>query len=152
MAAVAVVLVGLAGVHDQLAIRQNVAHNLWAYPEQPPNGTAVDYQAAARIVEERARPGDVIAYQVSDQNHYQVDTSLNYYLQGQKDKPAPVFQAQTQIQAEVTAAGPVRRPVGLHLGHAADLGRLRHAPGGRPVLRASRQRGGAAPDPRLLHA
>jgi len=100
VAAIAIVVVGLAGVHDQLAIRNNVAHNLWAYPSQPPNGTAVDYKAAARIVEERAKPGDVIAYQLSDQNHYQVDTSLNYYLQGMKDKPAPVFQAQSQIESE----------------------------------------------------
>jgi mannosyltransferase len=100
VAAIAVVLVGLAGVHDQLAIRHNLAHNLWAYPSQPPNGTAVDYQAAARIVEERAKPGDVIAYQLSDLNHYQVDTSLNYYLKGMKDRPAPVFQAQSQIESE----------------------------------------------------
>jgi mannosyltransferase len=100
VAAIAIVVVGLAGIHDQLAIRQNIAHNLWAYPEQPPNGTAVDYKTAARIVEERAKPGDVIAYQVSDLNHYQVDTSLNYYLRGMKHRPAPVFQAQSQIEAE----------------------------------------------------
>jgi mannosyltransferase len=100
VAAGLVVVVGLAGIHDQLAIRQNVAHNLWAYPEQPPNGTAVDYKAAARVIEKRAKPGDVIAYQVSDQNHYQVDTSLKYYLKGMKDKPAPVFQAQTQIESQ----------------------------------------------------
>jgi mannosyltransferase len=100
VAAVAIVLLGLAGAHDQLTIRHNVAHNLWAYPEQPSNGTAVDYKAAARMIEARAKPGDVIAYQVSDQNHYQVDTSLRYYLQGMKDSPAPAFQAQTQIQSE----------------------------------------------------
>ena len=99
VAAIAIVVVGLAGAHDQLAIRRNVAHNLWAYPEQPANGTAVDYRAAARIVEERARPGDVIAYQLSDLNHYQVDTSLDYYLKGMKDRPVPVFQAQSQIQS-----------------------------------------------------
>ena len=99
VAAIAVVLVGLAGLHDQLAIRQDVAHNLWAYPSQPANGAPVDYRAAARIIEERAKPGDVIAYQVSDLNHYQVDTSLNYYLRGMKDRPAPVFQAQNQVQA-----------------------------------------------------
>jgi mannosyltransferase len=98
-AAVLVALVGLAGLHDQLAIRQNEAHNLWAYPEMPVNGQPADYQAAAAVIAAHARPGDGIAYQVSDLNHYQVDTSLNYYLRGKKNVPAPVFQAQTQVAA-----------------------------------------------------
>ena len=96
-AAVLVVLVGLVGVHDQIAVRDNEAHNLWAYPTLPSNGTPVDYQAAARVLQARLRPGDKIAYQVSDENHYQVDTSVAYYL-GQS-RPETVFQAFTQVSA-----------------------------------------------------
>ena len=98
LAAVLVAVVGLAGIHDQLALRQNEAHNLWAYPEMPSNGQPVDYQAAAAVLEANQRPGDTIAYEVDDQNHYQVDTSIAYYLQG-KPVPAPVFQTQTPVQA-----------------------------------------------------
>jgi mannosyltransferase len=98
LAAVLVAVVGLVGIHDQLALRQNEAHNLWAYPEMPSNGQPVDYQAAAAVLEANARPGDVIAYEVDDSNHYQVDTSVAYYLRG-KHVPPPVFQAQSQVQA-----------------------------------------------------
>jgi mannosyltransferase len=96
VAAVLVVLVGLVGLHDQLQLRTNEAHNLWAYPVMPSNGQPVDYQAAAAVISAHARPGDGIVYQVSDANHYQVDTSVAYYL---RDKaPMSVFQAQTQVQ------------------------------------------------------
>ncbi len=98
LAAVLVALVGIAGVHDQLTLRQNEAHNLWAYPEMPANGQPVDYQAAAAVLEANQRPGDTIAYEVDDQNHYQVDTSIAYHLQG-KPVPAPLFQTQTPVQA-----------------------------------------------------
>ena len=98
LAAVLVAVAGLAGIHDQLAVRQNEAHNLWAYPEMPSNGQPVDYQAAAAVLEANQRPGDLIAYEVDDSNHYQVDTSVAYYLRG-KPMPAPVFQTQTQVQA-----------------------------------------------------
>ena len=98
LAAVLVAAVGLVGIHDQLAVRQNEAHNLWAYPEMPSNGQPVDYQAAAAVLEANQRPGDVIAYEVDDSNHYQVDTSIAYYLRG-KTVPPPVFQTQDQVQA-----------------------------------------------------
>jgi mannosyltransferase len=98
LAAVLVAVVGLAGIHDQLALRQDEAHNLWAYPTMPSNGQPVDYQAAAAVLEANQRPGDVIAYQVSDSNHYQVDTSVAYYLRG-KPTLAPVFQSQSQVQS-----------------------------------------------------
>ena len=98
LAAALVAVVGLAGIHDQLAGRQNEAHNLWAYPEMPPNGQPVDYQAAAAVLKANWRPGDVAAYEVDDSNHYQVDTSIAYYLRG-KPVPPTVFQAQTQVQA-----------------------------------------------------
>ena len=65
LAAVLVAVVGLVGIHDQLALRQNEAHNLWAYPEMPSNGQPVDYQAAAAVLEANQRPGDVIAYEVA---------------------------------------------------------------------------------------
>jgi mannosyltransferase len=97
VAVVLVAIVGLVGVHDQLAIRQNEAHNLWAYPEMPSNGTPVDYKAAAAVIAANERPGDGIVYQVSDENHYQVDSAMEYYL-GDK-LPTPLFQAQTQVQA-----------------------------------------------------
>jgi mannosyltransferase len=96
LAAVLVIAVGLIGLHDQLAIRQNEAHNLWAYPEMPSNGEPVDYQAAAAVIAANERPGDRIAYQTSDLNHYQVDTSVAYYL-GDK-VPPPVFQAYSQVE------------------------------------------------------
>ena len=96
VAAVLVAVVGLAGIHDQLAIRQNEAHNLWAYPEMPSNGTPVDYKAAAAVIAANERPGDAIAFQTSDENHYQVDTAMTYYLRGKL--PRPIFQAQTQVQ------------------------------------------------------
>jgi mannosyltransferase len=95
--AVLVAVVGALGVHDQLAIRQNEAHNRWAYPEMPSNGQPVDYQAAAAVIAANERPGDGIVYQVSDKNHYQVDTSLTYYLHSKL--PTPIFQSQTQVQA-----------------------------------------------------
>jgi mannosyltransferase len=98
LAAVLVAAVGLVGLHDQLALRQDQAHNLWAYPEMPSNGQPVDYQAAAAVLEANARPGDFIAYEVDDQNHYQVNTSVEYYLRG-KRVPPPIFQTQTQTQA-----------------------------------------------------
>lgn len=97
VAAVLVAVVGLLGIHDQLSVRDNQAHNLWAYPEMPSNGQPVDYQAAAAVIAANARPGDGIVYQVSDENHYQVDTAMNYYLRGKL--PMPVFQAQTQVQS-----------------------------------------------------
>jgi mannosyltransferase len=97
VAAVLVAVVGLLGVHDQQAIRQNEAHNLWAYPEMPSNGQPADYRAAAAVIAANERPGDRIAYQTSDQNHYQVDTAMAYYLRGKL--PMAVFQAATQVQA-----------------------------------------------------
>jgi len=98
VAGVLVAVVGLVGLHDQLALRQSEAHNLWSYPEMPSNGQPVDYQAAAAVIAANARPGDRIAYQVSDSNHYQVDTSIAYYLRG-KPIPPPVFQAETQVES-----------------------------------------------------
>jgi mannosyltransferase len=97
VAALAVVVVGLVGIHDQIAVRQNEAHNLWAYPEMPNNGTPVDYKAAAAVVAANERPGDRMAYETGDENHYQVDTAMAYYL-GSKLPPS-VFQAETQVQS-----------------------------------------------------
>lgn len=98
MAAVLIALVGLAGLHDQLNVRSYEAHNLWAYPEMPSNGLPADYKGAAAIVAANERPGDGIVFQTSDVNHYQVNTAMEYYLRGSK-LPAPVFQAQTEVQA-----------------------------------------------------
>ena len=150
MAAVLVALVGLVGIHDQLAIRQNEAHNLWAYPEMPSNGTPVDYKAAAAVIAANERPGDAIAFQTSDENHYQVDTAMEYYL-GSK-LPTPVFQAQTQVQANSLQPIECVDPSRLHNGDAAYLGGLRRPPGPGPVLGAAMVGRGLAPDPRLPDA
>src|SRR5450756_645339 len=112
-----VVAVGLLGVHDQRAIRQPQAHNRWAYPLAEANGEPVDYQGAAEVIAAHERRGDGIVYQVSDHNHYQVDTSVAYYLRV-KAKSTPVFQAKTQAQAgtlqPVECDGPARCLAGTH--------------------------------------
>jgi len=93
-----IVVVGLLGVHDQWAIRQAGAHNQWSYPVAMSNAQPVDYTAAAAVIAANQRPGDGIVFQVADHNHYQVDSSVAYYLRG-KPQPKPVFQAKTQAQA-----------------------------------------------------
>jgi mannosyltransferase len=93
-----VVTTGLLGVRDQQAIRQPEAHNRWAYPLAEANGEPVDYRGAAQVIAAHEQPSDGIAFQVSDQNHYQVDTSVAYYLRG-KPMPKPVFQARSQAQS-----------------------------------------------------
>jgi mannosyltransferase len=99
-----VVIVAAAGVQSQLGIRQPLAHNLWAYPVTMVNGEPVDYQGAAAVIAANQLPGDVIAYQVSDGNHYQVDTAIAYYLRG-KPMPETVFQAQTPTQEDSLQPG-----------------------------------------------
>jgi mannosyltransferase len=94
--AVLVAVVALVGVHDQLNVRSNESHNLWAYPEQPTNGTPTDYQAAAAVIAANEKPGDAIAFQDNDQNHYQVNTAMEYYLRGKL--PTVVFQSLTEEQ------------------------------------------------------
>jgi mannosyltransferase len=98
VAAGLVVAVGLIGVHDQQAIRQPEAHNRWAYPLAEPNGTPVDYRAAAQVIAAHEQPADGIVFQVSDDNHYQVDTGVAYYLRG-KPMPKPVLQGSSPAQA-----------------------------------------------------
>ena len=58
----------------------------------------MDYRGAAQVIAAHEQPSDGIAFQVSDQNHYQVDTSVPYYLRG-KPMPKPVFQARSQAQS-----------------------------------------------------
>ena len=99
VAAGLVMVVASFGVHDQLAIRKPLAHNLWAFPVTMANGEPVDYRAAAAVIAANQRAGDVIAYQVKDDNHYQVDTSVAYYLRG-KPIPETVLQAATPVQAD----------------------------------------------------
>ena len=104
-----VLAVGLLGIHDQWAIRQYQAHDAWAYPRMVPNGQTVDYPAAAAVIAANQRPGDGIVFQVNDHNHYQVDSSVAYYLRG-KPQPKPVFQAKTQAQAARLQPGLCARP------------------------------------------
>ena len=123
VAAVLVAVVGLLGIHDQLAIRQNEAHNLWAYPEMPSNGHAGDYQAAAAVIAANERPGDGIVYQTGDLNHYQVDTAMAYYLRGKL--PTAGLPGADAGPGQLAAADRMPRPGALHNGHAAALGGLR---------------------------
>jgi mannosyltransferase len=94
-----VVVVAGVSVHDQLEVRKSLAHNLWAFPVVMANGEPVDYQAAAAVIEANQQPGDGIAYQISDANHYEVDAAIAYYLRG-KPIPKTVFQAETPTQAD----------------------------------------------------
>jgi len=99
VAAGLVVIVAAFGIHDQWEIRNPEAHNLWAFPVTMRNGEPVDYRAAAAVIAAQQRHGDGIIYQVSDANHYQVDTAIAYYLRG-RPVPETVFQAQTPTQAD----------------------------------------------------
>jgi mannosyltransferase len=99
VAAGLLVVIAAFGVHDQWQIRTPEAHNLWAFPVMMANGEPVDYRAAAAVIAADQRHGDGIIYQVSDANHYQVDTAIAYYLRGQP-MPKAVFQAETPIQAD----------------------------------------------------
>jgi mannosyltransferase len=99
VAAALVVVVAALGVHDQLDIRKPLAHNAWAFPVTMANGEPVDYRAAAAVIAANQRPGDGIVYQVDDQNHYEVDAAIGYYLRG-KSIPKAVFQAETPAQAD----------------------------------------------------
>ena len=94
-----VVVVAALGAHDQLDIRKPLAHNAWAFPVTMANGEPVDYRAAAAVIAANQRPGDGIVYQVDDQNHYEVDAAVGYYLRG-KPMPKAVFQAETPAQAD----------------------------------------------------
>jgi len=94
-----VVAVAALGAHDQLDIRKPLAHNLWAFPVTMANGEPVDYRAAAAVIAANQRPGDGIAYQVDDQNHYEADAAIGYYLRG-RPLPKTVFQAETPAQAD----------------------------------------------------
>jgi mannosyltransferase len=109
VAAVLVVVVGLVGLHDQFGVRANEAHNLWAYPEQPSNGTPADYQGAAAVVAANEEPGDWIAFQTSDDNHYQVNTAMEYYLRGKL--PQVAFQAADEVQANSLQPTSCKDPV-----------------------------------------
>jgi mannosyltransferase len=99
VAAALLVAVAALGVHDQREIRTPLAHNLWAFPVTMANGEPVDYRAAAAVIAANQRPGDGIVYQVDDQNHYEVDAAIGYYLRG-RPTPTAVFQAETPARAD----------------------------------------------------
>ena len=99
VAAALVVAVAALGAHDQLDVRKPLAHNAWAFPVTMANGEPVDYRAAVAVIAADQRPGDGIVYQVDDQNHYEVDAAVGYYLRG-KPIPKAVFQAETPAQAD----------------------------------------------------
>lgn len=116
VAAVLVAVVGLLGIGDQRAIRTVEAHNVWAYPLVPPNGVPIDYTGAAGVIAADERPGDGIVYQVSDENRYEIDMAIAYYLRG-KPAPRPVFQVGTPVRADslkpVETADPRRALAGF---------------------------------------
>jgi mannosyltransferase len=100
--AILVAVIGLAGRGAQREIRTLEAHNIWAYPLRPPNGVPIDYTAAVGVIAAGERPGDGIVYQVNDENRYEVDTAVAYYLRG-KPTPRPVFQAESPARADSLA-------------------------------------------------
>jgi mannosyltransferase len=97
LAIVPAAAVGLLGLHDHQVIRQPEAHNWWMYPARVGSGPA-DYQGAAEVISANERPGDGIVFQIGDQNHWQVDTGIAYYL-ADGAVPTAVFQLQTPAQA-----------------------------------------------------
>lgn len=115
VAAVLVAVAGLLGIGDQRAIRAVEAHNVWAYPLVPPNGVPIDYIGAAGVIAANERPGDGIVYQVSDENRYEIDMAVAYYLRG-KPAPRPVFQVEAPVRADslkpVETADPERALTG----------------------------------------
>jgi mannosyltransferase len=107
VAAILVAVVGVLGIGDQRAIRTAEAHSVWAYPLVPANGVPIDYTGAVGVLAARQQPGDGIVYQVNDQNRYEIDMAVAYYLRG-KPVPRPVFQTKTPVQAN--SLEPVESP------------------------------------------
>ncbi len=98
LAAVLVAVVGLLGIHDQLAIRQNEAHNLWAYPEMRverhagrlPGGRG--RHRGERAARRRHRLPGRRPEPLPGRHQHRL-------LPARQAAPAPVFQAQSQVQA-----------------------------------------------------
>ncbi len=136
LAAVLVAVVGLLGLHDQLADPPERGAQPVGLPgDARRTAQPVDYQAAAAVIKANARPGDAIAYEVGDENHYQVDTSIAYYLRG--SAPAPVFQAQSQVQANNLQPVECVDPSACITGTPRIWVVYVESPGARPVLGAA---------------
>ena len=107
-AAVLVALPLAAGATAQAAVREPLAHNWSTYPA-PSGDIPVDYAQAANIIAAHEQPGDGMAFQVSDDDRWQANDGVLYYL-GDRPAPRTVFQAQTAQQAGLLTPVDCARP------------------------------------------
>jgi mannosyltransferase len=87
----------------QPAVRQPQAHNWWTYPD-PSGDIPLGYEQAADFVAAHEEPTDGVAFQVSDENRWEVDSGVLYYP---SDRKAPVTVFQSQIPWQVGLLVPV---------------------------------------------
>jgi mannosyltransferase len=97
VAAVLMALPLAAGATAQAAVREPLAHNWTTYPA-PSGDIPIGYAQAADIIGAHEQAGDGMAFQISDDDRWQANDGVLYYL---GDRPAPriVFQALTAQQA-----------------------------------------------------
>jgi len=104
------------GATAQAAVRAPQAHNWWTYPD-PSGDIPLGYQQAADIIAAHEEPGDGIAFQVSDENRWEVDSGVLYYLGG-REAPVTVFQSaapkQDGLLTPVECANPAKCLFGAH--------------------------------------
>jgi mannosyltransferase len=112
-AAVLAALPLAAGATAQVAVRQPQAHNWWTYPA-PSGDIPLGYAQAADIIAAHEQAHDGIAFQISDDNRWEVDKGVLYYL-GDRRAPRTVFEAQTEEQAGLLTPVECTHPAGcLH--------------------------------------
>ena len=135
VAAVLTALPLAAGATAQVAVREPEAHNWWTYPA-PSGDIPIDYAQAADIIAAHEQADDGIAFQISDDNRWEVDKGVQYYL-GDRRAPRTVFEAQTEEQAglltPVECAHPADCLYGTHRVWVVYINHLvEHGLGGTP--------------------
>jgi len=99
VAAAAVLVLGVLGAGDQRVIREQGAHNWAEYPVS--DGTTYwDYQDAAAIVAQQARPGDGIVYPAQWHSWMMINFGVQYYLA----QSLPADRMPREVFVSVTAA------------------------------------------------
>lgn len=135
VAAVLVALPVAAGATAQVAVREPQAHNWWTYPA-PSGDIPLGYAQAADIIAAHEQAHDGIAFQISDDNRWEVDKGVMYYL-GDRPAPRTVFEAKTEEQAglltPVECADPADCLYGTHRVWVVYINHLvQHGLGGTP--------------------
>jgi mannosyltransferase len=102
MAAAAVLVFFILGAGDQGVIREPGAHTWAEYPVNS-NTDYWDFADAARVIAERADPGDGIAYPGSPIRWEMIDYGVRYYLL--HDLPAGRMPREVFVAQTATAAG-----------------------------------------------